>query len=165
MSAEEYGSLFSKEFLDGGYVSSLPIDLNNVYCGKARSRISVNFKLEIRKAAEAWKDKFYPKTVKENKKIMHDYLSLCEANNIKPILFLPPMLTDFIESYPKNRLDEFYTILREILSRHPTAAFMDTWKIKGLTYDDFADNGHVNVVGAAKFSYILNQFVMQFERK
>ena len=164
MSAENYASLFRKEYLDGGYVTPAPIELGNVYMNKAFNKTSAQTRFEYRQSAETWSKKYYPKTVAENKQILHDYLTLCEEHEIKPILFLPAMPRGYMETYPRNRLDEFHTILREIMSRHSTAVFFDGWQIRGLTDDDFADTTHLNVMGGAKFSHLLNRFVMQFER-
>ena len=167
MSVEDYSSLFSKKFLDGGYVkpSETPIDLNNVYSDKTANRIIAEGRISTRKAAEKWLKKRYPKTIEEYKKILDDYLTLCDGNGIKPILFLPPRTAAYVEVFDNNFLNEFYANLIEIMSRHPTAVFFDCWRVPNLPDDDFSDPIHMNVMGGAKFSYVLNQFVMQFERK
>ena len=166
MSIEQYASLFRKEFLDGGYIRPTPINLNNVYLGKPANRINSDSRLATRKIAETWLTKHYPKTVEENKQIFDDYLSLCEENEIKPIVFTPPQTRGAMEAYPKKLLDEFHTIRREIMSRHPTAVFFDGWQVQGFVDDvDFCDSIHLNTTGAVKFSRLFNQFIMQFERK
>ena len=165
MSVDDYSSLFRKEYLDGGYITPNPIDLNNVYFNKPTGRSSIEARLATRRSAETWGKKYYPHTIEENKHILHDYLKLCEDNDIKPILFLPAMPRGYMETYPKNRLDEFHVLLHDVMKQHSTAVFFNGWQIQGLTGDDFSDTTHLNIMGAAKFSYLLNQFVMQFERK
>lgn len=167
MSVDEYASLFRKEYLDGGYITQLPLNTWQPYGWAASydAGMSIDAKLGVRKMAEVWKDKCYPKTVEENKKILDDYLTLCDQNEIKPILFLPPMPQGYMETYPKNRLDEFHVLLKQILSRHPSAVFFNGWQLKIFTDNDFCDSMHLNSTGSAKFSSFLNKIIMQFERK
>lgn len=164
-SIEEFSSMFKKEWLNGGYIKPTSINLNDAHLNKRANKLNVEGRFAIRKRAEGWIRKFYPKTIEENQKILDDYLTLCETHNIKPVLFLPPNTKGYIEMNPKKFIDEFHVRLNGVMKKHPSAVFFDGWKISGFTDDDFQDSDHLNVVGAAKFSYILNQFVMQFERK
>ncbi|MBR1580640.1 MAG: hypothetical protein IJ668_09100 [Selenomonadaceae bacterium] len=165
MSADEYGSMFKPEFLNGGFLKPTPININDAHGCKRANKLTAEGKFAIRKRAEGWSEKLYPKTIEENKKILDDYLTLCEAHNIRPIMFFPPNTAGYIETYPKKIIDEFNVILRGIMSKHQSAVFFNGWQITGLTDEDFQDSDHLNVVGAAKFSSILNDFIMQFERK
>lgn len=158
---KDYRSFFKKDFLDGGYLKSDGIDLNDVYGWKQEKIMSPNEKLGVRQRAEVWKDKFYPVTSEENKKIFDDYLTLCEQKNIKPVVFTAPVSEGYRYCFPKKCLDEFHAVRSEIMSRHPTSSFFDGWKVKGLSDADFFDTDHINVFGAAKFSAALNNFIMK----
>ena len=164
--AEEYESLLSKKFTNGGYMTDDALELNDPYSELTDHEMDIQDHLNVRGDADNWKGRRYPLTIAENKKILDDYLALCETNNVKPILFLPPASIGYKEFFPKDSLDEFYFVLNDEMKKHSTAVFFDGWKIEG--FEDthlFWDATHINVKGAAKFTPILNDFVMQFERK
>lgn len=103
--------------------------------------------------------KNFPATCRENIKILDDYLTLCEENNIRPIMFLAPMPQVYMENYFKPQIEEFRYIVAEACLKHPTACFVDGWKLNFITDNDFYDKGHMNLQGATKFSTYLNDFI------
>ena len=111
-----------------------------------------------------WRGKFYPKTRDENIKILDDYLTLCEENNARPIMFRVPVTEKFMANFNKQLLDEFPVLVEQACQKHPSARFFDGWKLEGFTYADFRDHEHLNIHGAAKFSAYLNDFIEQLER-
>lgn len=113
--------------------------------------------------AKAWRNKFHPETRDENIKILDDYLTLCEENNIRPIMFRVPSSEKYMSNFDPRKIEEFEVIVKQALSKHPSACFVDGWKLEGFTYADFYDHAHLNVHGAAKFSAYLNDFIEQLE--
>lgn len=116
-------------------------------------------RLEARKIIDAWSKKYYPLTRDENVTVLDDYLTLCEANNIRPIMFLPPMTEGYMKYFSRQRLDEFYYLFGQACRKHPGAIFIDGWKLQGLTDSDFHDVDHLNLQGAIKFSTFLNDII------
>ncbi|MBR5914579.1 MAG: hypothetical protein IKZ58_09485 [Selenomonadaceae bacterium] len=164
---EEYRKLFREEFLN----TRLPlenIDLNNLFYQKADypKCMDLNSRINARKRIDILtKNKSYPETVKENVKIFDDYLTLCEENNVRSIIFHPPLHEAFMRYFNREALNEFYTLLGEVLKKHPSAVFFDGWKLKGLSSDEYySDVDHMNINYAAKFSTILNDFIENLEK-
>ena len=118
-------------------------------------------RLISRKRIDAWNDKNYPETVQENKKILDDYLTLCDENKIQPIMFLPPMTEGYKKYFSKQKLEEFFTLIVEVQSKHKSAKFFNGWSLTGFIDADFMDVDHLNIYGAEKFSRALNDFIEQ----
>ena len=112
----------------------------------------------------SWRGKYYLKTRDENIKILDDYLTLCEENNVRPVMFMAPLTEKFVANFNKQLLDEFYTLVAQACQKHPNAAFVDGLKLNTITYNDFFDHQHLNIQGAVKFSAYLNDFIEQLER-
>ena len=112
-----------------------------------------------------WNGKYYPATRDANIKILDDYLTLCEENNVRPIMFRVINSEKYMANFNPQLLDEFNILVKEACRKHPSARFFDGWELEGFTYEDFYDHGHMNVHGAAKFSTYLNDFIEQLESK
>ncbi len=119
----------------------------------------------IEGGTNTWAKKFYPKTRDENIKILDDYLTLCEENNIRPIMFRVIVSEKYMKNFNPQLLDEFNLLVEQACQKHPSARFFDGWKLQGFTYDDFFDHAHMNNYGAAKFSAHFNDFIEQLETK
>lgn len=120
-------------------------------------------RLNSREIIDGWSEKDYPETREENIKILDDYLTLCEENNIRPIMFLPPMTEGYKKHFNRQKIDEFYYLVGQACRKHSTAIFVNGWKLQGLTDADFYDVFHMNIQGAAKFSAFLNDFIESLE--
>ena len=116
-------------------------------------------RLNFRGKIDTWAERNFPKTLAENVKILDDYLTLCEENNIRPIMFLMPATEGYIKHYNRQRIDEFHYCIQKNLRNHPSAVFIDGWNLQGLNESDFYDAYHLNIRGAAKFSAFLNDFI------
>lgn len=112
-----------------------------------------------------WEGKYYPKTRDENVKIFDDYLTLCEENNIRPIIFRSNCTEIYMKNFCSELLEEFDVLVSQACQKHPSAFFFDGWKWSGVTYEDFYDLSHMNVNGAAKFSAHLRDLVERFEEQ
>lgn len=161
-----YKKVIRKEYFELK-IPTEPIDINNPYGAKHPVPIYINQRerLGARDTADGWADKNYPDTCTENIKILDDYLTLCEQNKIRPIMFLPPMTEGYIKHFSKQILDEFYYIVGQACKKHPYAIFIDGWKLQGMTDKDFYDVFHLNIIGAAKFSTFLNSVIEQLDRQ
>ena len=165
LSSERYLNIFRKEFPD----IKLPVEkmsLNN-FCSFSGGQIqTMDFKsrLNMRNMIDDWKDKNYPDSVKENVRILDDYLTLCEKNNVRPIMFIPQMTEACKKYFNQKLLNEFYYLVREAQKKHSSAIFFDGWKLQGFTDADFSDATHLNVQGGMKFSSILNNFIESLEK-
>ena len=93
----------------------------------------------------------------------NDYLTLCEENKIRPIMFLPPTTNCYKKYFNRQMLDEFYYLVGRACRKHTGAIFIDGWKLQGLTDADFYDVDHLNIQGAAKFSEFLNRCIEQID--
>ncbi|MBQ9487462.1 MAG: hypothetical protein IJU91_06655 [Selenomonadaceae bacterium] len=166
MPIEQFKNLFSEEFLN----TRLPldnVDLNNIFYQKDTSLRFMNFvaRVNMRKRIDVWdKVRTYPETVKENVQILDDYLTLCEENNVRPIMILTPLTPAYRQYFNRKKLDEFYFLLDDIQKNHPDAVLFDGWNLEGFTDDYFTDADHMNLDYAAKFSTILNEFIEGLEK-
>ena len=160
MPADEYRKLFRAEYL-ASRLPLEPFDLNDPYLiSKTVPRfMTPGSRLSARRTIDGWAEKNYPETRNENIKILGDYLTLCEENNIRPIMFLPPMSEGHVKYFSRQKLDEFYYLVRAACRKHSSAIFIDGWKLQGVTDADFYDVNHMNIQGAAKFSAFLNNFI------
>lgn len=162
LSIEKYKSLLNPEYLkfklplENEMDRITPLDTEVKY-------ISLNGRLLSRERIDVWQNKSYPDTVKENVKILDDYLTLCEENNVRPIIFTAPMTYGYMKYFSKKKLDEFQYVIGNALKKHSTAVFFDGWKLQGVSDYDFFDVDHMNIQGAAKFSTILNDFIENLE--
>ena len=157
---EKIPAIFRKEFLSFRLPAQVN-DLNNVYDEKSAVAKFMNFENRINtiRTKSAKKSKDFPATREENIKILDDYLTLCEKNNVCPIMFLPPFTEGLKKYFDKQKLDEFYYLINQLLKKHSAATFLDGWKLKVFSDSDFYDTSHLNLNGAAKFSKIFNDFI------
>ena len=173
LSADVYKKFFREEYLKA-QIPSEPFDLNNVHFGKtalktyfekgALNYMSRQNLLKVRDNIDTWGERNFPETCAENVHLLDSYLMLCEQNKIRPIMFLPPMSAIYIKYFSKKKLDEFRYLVGQACRKHPSAVFIDGWKLQGLTDADFRDIDHMNIYGAAKFSMFLNSVIEQLDR-
>ena len=124
--------------------------------------MSLSAALDASNEISTWGRKSYPDTVAENKKILEDYLALLDSHEIFPILFLPPMMKEYQDGFCREKIDELFSFIYDLMKRH-RFAIVDGWKMKGFIDYDFRDINHLNINGARKFSKILNDLVMKLE--
>ena len=158
---EVYRSFFNEEWLTKK-ISFESFNVNIPYGKETKLKGSMDQKA-IDADSNTWKGRYFSKTRDENIKILDDYLTLCETNNIRPVMFTVRVTEKYITNFDKRLLEEFYILVEQACQKHPSAVFFDGWKLKDFTYDDFYDHGHLNVHGAAKFSSYLNDFIEELE--
>ena len=163
LSADAYREFFRREYL-ATKLPLEPFDVNSPHYAKG----SLHFMtpedcLNARKNIDTWSERYFPAIRAENIKILDDYLTLCEENHIRPIMFLPPMIEGYLKYFSRQKLDEFHYLVRQACKKHPSAVFIDGWKIRGFTDADFGDAEHLNIQGAAKFSTFLNSVIEQLD--
>lgn len=154
---EIYKNFFRKEWFKKK-VSMEKVNINGI----KKHNVMTN-PLLINSGVTPWDKKYYPETREEYVKILDDYLTLCEENNIRPVMFMAPSTEKFINKFNKQILKEFYSYVKQACQKHPSAVFVDGWKLNLVTYNDFYDHGHMNIYGAAKFSSYLNDFIEKLE--
>lgn len=163
--AEMYQKFFSKDYLERR-LSLEPFDVNNPFnMKKPLCFMTPQTRFEIIRKKDGGGGKNFPETREENIKILDDYLTLCEKNNIRPIIFLPPMSEGYIKFYNKQRIDEFRYLVNQSCRKHSSAIFLDGWKLQIVNDADFYDYGHLNIQGAAKLSVFLNYFIEGLETR
>lgn len=161
---EKYCNLFNENYLS----YKLPLndfDINNIMLLKTPLRF-MDFKSRMgaRERTEPWKNKNYPDTLKEYVKIFDDYLSLCRKNKVRPIMLLFPVSKCYLKYFSKKILAEFHHFVNEAVKKYPEAVFIDGWQVQGFDDSDFIDVDHMNIKGAAKFSALLNNVILQLEK-
>lgn len=165
LTKETYRKLFRHEFLN----FKLPVedlDLNNVHYEKVSETMGNYGYVSGRKTrVDIYDKKKYSATREENVKIFDDYLTLCEKNSVRPIIFLPPMTEMYKKHFNRVLIDEFYFLLDKALKKHTTAKFFDGWKLGGFSDEYFVNIDHLNRKGAAKFSELFNEFILNLEAK
>ena len=154
-----YKSLLREEWLNQK-PSIEEVNLN----GSKSQKVMDEKSIASNNGIESWLVKFYPLTRDENIKILDDYLTLCEENNIRPVMFMAPLTEKYMANFNKQLFEEFRALVAQACKKHSSTIFIDGLECKGITYADFYDHQHVNIHGAAKFSAYLNEFIEQFER-
>ena len=158
MSLENYRYLFNRGLFE--LKLSIESEINTIVSlNKNIQYGDFESKLNLRGSAESWSNKYYVETKTENVQILDDYLTLCEKNNVCPIMFLPPFTEGYKKHFSKQKLDELHYIVREALKKHREAIFLDGWDLPGFSDEYFKDAAHLNIAGAAKFSAIFNAFI------
>lgn len=159
---EKYKSLLRDDYLN--FKLPLENEMNSVTpLSTEVHHISLAGRLAARERIDVWKDRYFPETLKENVKILDDYLTLCEENNVRPIIFTAPMTYGYMKYFNKKKLDEFHYIIADALKKHSAAVFFDGWRLPIFSDENFWDVDHMNIQGAAKFSMILNDFIEKLE--
>ena len=147
-----------KSFLRAEWLTKKPsiakVNLNGV-----KSEKVIEQKVIANGKTNTWNGKYYPETRDENIKILDDYLTLCEENNVRPIMIRVINSEKYMANFNKQLLEEFDALVEQACQKHPSAVFIDGWKWSGVTYEDFYDHAHMNLHGAAKFSAYLNDFI------
>lgn len=161
MPADDYKQFFREEWLTKKLPLS-PFNANKPYGGNAQSKTAMAQKA-IDAKTNTWAGNSRPKTRDKNVKILDDYLTLCEENNVRPIMIRVIVSEKYIKNFNPQLLDEFNILVEQACQKHHGACFFDGWKLEGFTYDDFYDHGHLNIHGAAKFSAYLNDFIEQID--
>lgn len=137
-----------------------PFDCNNpFYMKRPLCFMTPQVKFSILKKGDSGAGKDFPETRAENIKIFDDYLTLCEENFIRPIIFLMPLSEGYMKYYDKRRVDELRYLVMQACGKHSSAIFIDSWRLDFFTDEDFYDYGHMNIRGAAKFSALMNEIV------
>lgn len=158
VSADDYKNFFSEEYL----TKKLPLNTFKA----ATPYVALSAKVIDQKTLDAGVNPFrryFPETRDENVKILDDYLTLCEENNIRPIMFMTPVTEIFMEIFKNRMMEEFRDLVEQACQKHPTAKFVDGWKLNSITQTDFFDCEHLNIHGAAKFSAYLNDIIEQLD--
>ena len=160
---EQYKSIFQEQFFN----FKAPIE-SEIDCVRALDNTvqHIGFEQRIleREMMDVWKERNFPETKKENVKILDDYLTLCENNNIRPIIFTAPVTQGYIKHFNKKLREEFLYLISEAQKKHSSAIFFDGWEIP-FPDTDFYNTDHFNIQGAAKFSAIFNNLIEEIERK
>ena len=159
---EKYKSLLRDDYLN--FKLPLENEMNSVTpLSKEVHHISLNSRFLARDRIDVWKDRYFLETLKENVKILDDYLTLCEENNVRPIIFTAPMTYGYMKYFNKKKLDELHCVIADALRKHSAAVFFDGWRLPIFSDENFWDVDHMNIQGAAKFSAILNDFIEKLE--
>lgn len=103
-------------------------------------------------------NKNYPETVKENKKILIEYIKLLRENGIRPIIVISPASKYYTSNFSKKIENEFHSIIKEIRIEHDFQ-YIDYFRSQLFNDEDFADVSHLNSKGAEKFTKILNEVI------
>ena len=157
---EKYRSLFREEYLNSHLpIDDIEMDSIMVIGDYSKQFMKWENRVEERKRIDVWKDRNFPDTRAENLKILDDYLTLCEENNVVPIIFLPPMPEGYKKHFSRQKLDEYFSVIQHAISKHPTTKFFDGWQLQEITDADFLDIIHLNCQGAEKFAVALNDFI------
>ena len=166
MPKETYRKLFNENYLN----FRLPLgntkisSVSELSLNKPVRYMSYRERIKSRQLIDGWKNKDFPETKKENVQILDDYLTLCEKNNVRPIMFIPPFTEGYKKYFSKQKLEEFYYLIHEAQKKHSFALFFDGWKLQGFSDEHFHDAAHLNIQGAAKFSAILNNAIESLEK-
>ena len=159
-----YEKFFRKKYLMKRFLTAA-LDINVPYGVGTKLKRAMDNPTDSNAGIHTWDGKYYPKTRDENIKILDDYLTLCEENNIRPVIFTVPVTEKYTDTFNKPLLEEFYSIIEQACQKHPKARFIDCLNWNGVTYDDFHDHEHITVQGAAKFSAYLNDFIEQLDKQ
>ena len=155
---EEFKKIFRAEYLNYRLPCDVPMNCVRPLPTTV-NLMTAEIRMNARDRIDIWKGRRFPETKIEYEKILDDYLTLCEKNNVRPIMFLPPVTEGYRKHFDKQLLDEFYCSVRDAQKKHPASGFFDGWNLLQFPDSDFWDTDHLNINGAAKFSSILNDVI------
>ncbi|WPC41051.1 hypothetical protein [Clostridium sp. JS66] len=99
-------------------------------------------------------NKDYPETVKENTKILQDYISLLKSKKITPIIVACPTSSYYYEKFSPRIKEEFEKIINKIKEEFDVE-ILDYFDSKIFLKEDFYDVSHLNKNGTMKFTKLL----------
>lgn len=141
-------------------IISPEIDLNDAYSWKKEHNhpIDTEAQLIARSRASMWNNKYFPNTLKENKKILSSMIELYLEYKCKPFLVLYPFSTIYKKFFNKRMIDEFYYIINKIIKFY-NITFIDLYTMKKIEDSDFYNVDHLNSNGAKKVSQYLDRCI------
>ena len=95
--------------------------------------------------------------IKGNKRDFDDLIQYCKKKGYKPVIFSTPITKEFTANYPKQKIQEFYNITKEMMDKYPDLLFLDysSDEIISSNTKFFVDAVHMNDVGADAFTKAL----------
>ncbi|WML35481.1 hypothetical protein [Clostridium sp. OS1-26] len=106
-------------------------------------------------------NKDYPETVKENTKILQEYISLLKSKKITPIIVVCPTSRYYYEKFSPRIKEEFEKIINKIKEEFDVEVF-DYFDSNIFLKEDFYDVSHLNKNGTMKFTKLLNDKLEKF---
>lgn len=81
-------------------------------------------------------------------------IALCQKNGSHPVVVFPPARADYRALLPKEKM--LFDIYRHICNGIPV---LDLFSDMSFSTDDFGDTDHLNLIGATKFSRLINNYL------
>lgn len=106
--------------------------------------------------AELQSSNNFPETVIENEKILDEYMTMLEKNNIMPILVVCPTSKIYNQYYSDYSKDKFYCSIDKIRLKHKFQ-LLDYFYSEQFDESEFYDGSHLNIKGAEKFAKLLEK--------
>ncbi|ENJ9652637.1 hypothetical protein AB2T14_000210 [Clostridium botulinum] len=120
------------------------------------SLLSNKEKYECIKEVKMKYNKNYPLTVRENEEIFKSYLDMLYANDIIPIVVVPPETEIYRDNISILIRNEFYEIIEEYQEKY-SFQFLDYFYSNDFTNSDFYDGSHLNNKGSEKWTKLLGR--------
>jgi len=159
ISQEEITALLNREAVLNIY-KNLGIDLQfhkqymERFMMRQRASFGIKDRIHARSRASQWNGKFYPATLRENKKIFEDYLQLCIQHNCKPIIIAFPFTETYMKYFDQRILAGFYMVINEMAKKYDFL-FLDYMNHPDFTDADFHNVDHLNLAGAEKLTDLI----------
>ncbi|MBU5299927.1 hypothetical protein KQI45_07515 [Clostridium sporogenes] len=141
------------EMLEQKYIKIIQDSKNEEFDS---SLLSNQEKYECIKEVKMKYNKNYPLTVRENKEIFKSYLDMLYANDIIPIVVVPPETKIYRENISIPIRDEFYEIIEEFQEKYGFQ-FFDYFYSNKFKDSDFYDVSHLNNKGSEKWTKLLSR--------
>lgn len=99
-----------------------------------------------------------PKNIPFNLNLLSKFIEKCQARNIKILLFTPPGFHNYYDHINPVKYQQMQVQIQQLVAKYQLAYF-DFLKDTRFGAADFYSIDHVNDLGAAKFSRIINDLV------
>lgn len=104
-------------------------------------------------------DCYQEKRVAENQKYVEELIVELKKRNITPVIITPPVLETYSKFVNKEKVKRNTEIVNRICKKY-NCRYFDYFSDKRFVQSDFCDNDHLNVVGAEKFSRVIDKEIL-----
>lgn len=105
-------------------------------------------------------EKYYPETVSENTEVLLKMIRMLRQRDIEPIFFSVPCHSSYVSAIPERIESEYERTIERIAGAEGVEVF-DMIRSERFNDDHFYDDSHLNEAGAALFTSMMDDYLLQ----
>ena len=99
-----------------------------------------------------------------NEEKLHEIAAECQRRGLRLVLLMTPVSADYTRKASKWQLAEVQRMAHRVQNVYPKVQIADYSQSTNFTKEDFFDSDHLNDLGAKKFSEIIKEELLLFQR-